>query len=281
MEEVVKPEDIKIPVECFLYPSGEQQIQSEGGEHYQIEKLDFREDFKTYVKDAEFPFEGYVTNEMLWSTNQAKSVFIEAIKLLSKPQFILGTIVTFLFFREQLVDAFNRLGHRIMSPIMLKDKHISPFARELQLMVFEFLRHLIPEAKADKVSEIFSRMIDNDDAYKQRLKDIFSMTNKAKLKKPKELSRLVNIMYERQDKAPWVKKVIASVLLLRLAIFLIPNAKKGYISAIEVVNFDNLILHWNDLYWSIYKTDYKFGGLTIEERKQLAKDNNWKYPTKM
>jgi len=277
-EQVVKPEDIKIPVECFLYPTGEQQIQAEGGEHYQIEKLDFRESFKTYVKGAEFAYEGFVTNEMLWSTNQAKSLFIEAIKLLSKPQFILGTIISFLFYREQLVESFNRIGHRIMSPIMLKDKHLSVFAQEFQYMVFEFMRFLVPEDKADKFSMIFARIIDNDDAYKQRLKDIFSMTSKKRLKNPKELSRLVEIMYERQDYGEWVKKVKSCVLLLRILIFVVPSARKGYKSVIENITLDRLILHWEDLYWSVYKKDYHFAGMKWEDRIKMVKEKGWQLP---
>lgn len=282
-EQVVKPEDLKIPIECFLYQSGGQQIQNEGGEHYEIEKLDFREDFKMYIKGAEFPLEGFVLNEVLFTTNQAKSVFIEGIKLLSKPLFIIPTVITLIFFRKYLIEPFKRLGHRIMSPVMLKDRHISKFARELQYMVFEFLRHLIDEESADKVSEIFSRLIDNDDAYKQRLKDLFSMTTKEKLMKPKELTRLVKLMEQRQlgGSCSWVKKVKSVVLLLRLAIFFIPSAKKGYRSAVQNITMDNLILHWEDIYWSVYKEDYDFGGMTIQQRKVFVKEKGWKYPTKI
>lgn len=275
--------DLKIPRECFLYGTGEQQIQSEGGERYEIEAVDFNNEIKTYIKDAEFPMENLVMDEILFTTNQAKSVFIESIKLLTKPLFIIPTILTLIFFRKHLIEPFKRLGHRIMSPIMLKDKHMSKFARELQYMIFEFLRHLIDEQSADKVSEIVSRMIDNDDAYKQRLKDIFSMTTKEKLLKPKELTRLVNLMESRQlgGKDSWVKKVKAVVLLIRLAIFFIPSARKGYKSSVQNITMDNLILHWEDLYWSIYKTDYDFAGMTIEQRKQLAKEKGWKYPNKV
>lgn len=283
-EVLVKPEDLKIPKECFLYQSGDEQIQNEGGEHYEIEKLDFREDFKMYIKDAEFHFEGFTTNKILWETNKAKSVFIEGIRLLTKPLFIIPTILTLIFFRQHIIKPFTWLGHRIMSPVMLKDKHISKFARELQYMIFEFLRHLINEQDADKVSEIVSRMIDNDDAYKQRLKDIFSMTTKEKLLKPKELTRLLNIMDSRQKKdngKSWVDKIKPIVFLLRIAIAIIPSARKGYKSAVNNINLDNLILHWEDIYWSIYKTDYDFGGMTIEERKQLAKEKGWKYPNQM
>jgi hypothetical protein len=273
----------KIPRECFLYQSGEEQIHSEGGEHYEIEAVDFTNDIKTYIKGAEFPLENLVMDEILFTTNQVKSLFIESIKLLTKPLFIIPTVLTLIFFRNYFVNPFIRLGHRIFSPVMLKDKHISKFARELQYMIFEFLRHLIPEDKADKISEIVSRMIDNDDAYKQRLKDIFSMTTKEKLIKPKELTRLVNLMESRQlgGKDSWVKKVKAVVLLIRLAIFFIPIARKGYKSAVQNITMDNLILHWEDLYWSVYKTDYDFGGMNIEQRKQLAKDKGWKYPNQM
>ena len=283
-EKVVRPEDLKIPIECFLYGTGEQQIQQEGGEHYEIEKLDFREDFKMYIKGAEFAFEGFTTNQILWETNKAKSVFIEGIRLLTKPLFIIPTILTLIFFRQHIIKPFNWLGHRIMSPVMLKDKHISKFAREFQYMIFEFLRHLIDEQSADKFSEIFSRMIDNDDAYKQRLKDLFSMTSKEQLMKPKELTRLISIMDKRQRKdngSSWVSKVKPIVFLLRIAIAIIPSARKGYKSAVKNINLDNLILHWEDLYWSIYKEDYDFAGMTIEQRKQLAKEKGWKYPNKV
>lgn len=277
----MKPEDLQIPRECFLYQSGAEQIKSEGGNHYEISSIDFTNDFKTYVKGASFPYEGFVTNENLWATNQAKSIFIESIKLLSRPQFILGTIYTLLFNRNSLAKPFIRLCERTMSPVMLKDKHISIFARELQYFVFEFLRHLITEQRADKISEVFARMIDNDDAYKQRLKDLFSMTTKDKLLKPKELTRLVNLMDKRQHHSSWVKKVKASVLLLRLAIFFIPSARKGYKSAVQNVNLDNLILTWQDLYWSLYRKDYDFAGMTFEERKQMANDRGWTYPSEM
>jgi hypothetical protein len=166
---------------------------------------------------------------------------------------------------------------------MLKDKHISVFARELQYFIFEFLRHITDEQRADKISEIVSRIIDNDDAYKQRIKDLFSMTDKERLLKPRELTRLVNLMDKRQlnGTCPWVKKVKSMVLLLRLAIFFIPNARKGYKSAVQNINHDNLILHWEDMYWSVFKKDYDFAGMTIEQRKQLAKDKGWKYPHKL
>jgi hypothetical protein len=280
----MKPEELKIPRECFLYPTGSEQIQSEGGEHYEIESVDFTSEIKVYIKDAQFPMENLVMDEILFTTNQAKSVFIEGIRLLTKPLFIIPTVITLIFFRNHLVKPFTWLGHRIMSPIMLKDKHISKFARELQYMVFEFLRHLIDEKDADKVSEIFSRMIDNDDAYKQRLKDIFSMTTKEKLLNPKELTRLLNILDKRQKKdngSSWVTKVKPIVMLLRIALFFIPSARKGYKSAVKNVNMDNLILHWEDMYWSLYKTDYDFGGMTIQERKELAKQKGWTYPNKM
>ena len=277
-EKIVEAHKIEIPVECFLYPTGEQQIQQEGGEHYRITKIDFRDSFKTYIDGAEFPYEGYVTNDTLWATNQAKSIFIEAVRILSKPYFIFGTIISFLFFRDRMVYAFNQLGHRVMSPVMLKDKHISVFARELQYVTFEFMRHLVSEAQADKFSEIFSRIIDNDDAYKQRLKDMFSATSKEKLKNPREMSRLVNIMYERQHKAYWVNKVRMVILLLRVFIFISPSARKGYKSAIKNCNMDNLILHWEDMYWSIYKKDYDFAGMTYDERVALVKEKGWQLP---
>ena len=280
-EKIVQPHEIKIPVECFLYPTGEQQIQAEGGEHYKIVKIDFRDSFKTYIDGAEFPYEGYVTNETLWATNQAKSVFIEAVRILSKPYFIIGTAISFLFFREQMIYAFNQLGHRIMSPVMLKDKHISVFARELQYVTFEFMRHLVSEEKADKFSEIFSRIIDNDDAYKQRLKDIFSMTTKEKLKNPKEISRLISLMKERNGGAQWVNKVRAIGLLIRLFIFISPSARKGYKSAIENCTMDRLILHWEDMYWSVYKKDYNFAGMTYEQRMALVKEKGWQLPNSL
>ena len=50
---------------------------------------------------------------------------------------------------------------------------------------------------------------------------------------------------------------------------------------VENMTLDNLILRWDDLYWSVYKKDYDFAGMTIEQRLQMVRDKDWKYPNKM
>jgi hypothetical protein len=262
------------------YANGSQQIKQEGGEAYKIAGIEDEEELKVVAEGAEFARRTFITNKTLFATNQVKSVFIESIKTILEPQYILGTFISISSkkTRQRLVDRFNRISFRILSPEIFKDIHRTSFGRELQYAIFEFTRHLVSEESADRFAEIVSTIIENDDAYRYRIMDILSMTTNEKLRNPKELSRLFDIFFERNNGVYWSEKIKKMVKLIRyLAIFY----KKSYISAVESINLDNFKLVDEDIYWCTFKSDYNFMGMKWEDRKKYAEAKGWKFPNKV
>lgn len=262
------------------YANGEQQIKQEGGDAYEIEGMEDETELKIVAKGAEFARRTYITNKTLFATNQVKSVFIESIRTLVEPQYILGTAIAIIrkSSRQRLIDRFNRICFRILSPEIYKDIHRTSFGTELQYAIFEFTRHLVSEESADRFAEIVSTIIENDDAYRYRLMDIFSMTTNERLKNPKELTRLMGIFYERNNFTFWTEKVFK---VLRLIHLVIPFYKKAYISAVTSIDLDKLKLQDEDIYWCTFKSDYNFIGMTWEDRKKYAEEKGWRFPQKV
>jgi len=262
------------------YPKGEKQIREEGGDAFKIEGIEEDQELKIVAKKAQFARRTYITAKTLFDTNQVKSVFIESIKTLLEPQYILGTLYALAFKkpRQRLIDRFNRISFRILSPEIYKDIHRTTFGTELQFAIFEFTRHLVSEESADRFAEIVSTIIENDDAYRYRLMDIFSETTNKKLKDPKEIDRLMNLFYERNLYMNWTDKVFKVVKLIKLAVIFY---KKAYISAVISIDLDKLKLQEEDIYWCTYKSDYNFMGMTWEDRKKYAELKSWQFPDKV
>ncbi len=280
MEETKEIVQIHIPKECYKYSSGDLQIRQEASENYAISGYNVTTRFAIYVQGAEFPYESIVLPETLWVTNQAKSIFIEALKFSVKKRYILGTIYTLIFDLKYLLHVFNWVSHRILSPKILKDRHLSVFAIYFQYMVFEFLRHFVDEEIADKTSEIVTHMVEHDDAYKQIIKDMFSATDKDKLKNPKEISRLFKLFRERNNFVPWSDKFKGIAILLRIML-IFPKVKRAYIETINNINIEAMSLTDADMYWSVKKNNYKFMGMTLEERIKYCDDKGWQLPNSL
>lgn len=274
---------IQIPQEVFKYATGEEQIKQESKESLEVIDIDTSETINLIVKDANFPYKIYVSQEMLWHSNILKSFFIESIKVISKWYFIPSLIISCSSVSKvsNFIESFNRIGHRVLSPYILKDKHLSRFSQQFQFLIFTFLYKLgIEEPRADKFAELFTHLIETDDAYRTRLQDLFSETTKYRLLKPqKEIKRLVNINKERDS---WIvnKKLGQVAFLIRIAL-LIPKVKKAYIETINEINLEELRLDDADMYWTLFKKDYKYLGMDKEEHAKYAEMNGWKYPNLM
>lgn len=274
---------MEIPKECYEYGSSMTQMSKEATESFEIEALDAREDLKLIIKGAMFPYRACVGYDTLFAANMCKSLFIESIKIFSRPRFIIGSLLTFVSKKktEQMLLAYNRIAFRILSPHMLKDRHLSPFAREMQWAIFEFLRNIgITEDTADRFASIFAHLLEFDDAYRIRIQDIASTTTIEKLHRPQELSRLAGIMAERSGSHPWTSKLTDTALLMDLMLK-IPRAKKAYLKVLEGLTLESLQLEDADIYWGAYKDDYDLMGLTKEQRKEYAKTMGWTYPAKL
>lgn len=261
---------MNIPKECYKHTSGEEQIYQEMQGYktgnVEIESINFEGSIYLNIKDAPYPIKTCVTEHQLWSANMMKSVLMGMIKLSPFPN------------RDKFIDVFIRLGEKIMSPALLKEEHLSVFARELHWCVFTFLVEVgVDEVKADKVAEIFVHLIEFDNAYRYRLLDIFYTTSKEKLSKPiTELQRIIKMIEYRDNYTVSVKfKLVGRLILLAL---LLPKYRRAFKKVVDGVDLKNLQPDDGDKYWMYCRSDYRFFNLDVEQRMELAKAMKWKYP---
>ena len=297
-----------IPNECYLYPTGYDQIANENagvkGNDYLI---DIKEGVKqgyfkaqpsadgnstVYtlvpqnglflpVKGAMFPVKSFPEPNAIFAANLVKAHVIETIKLISK-----WYLIPFLFFidKQQALDAFNRISFKAMSAQLLKDDCLTDFCRELRVFLYTFMTALgFTRNSSDMFTTIFIHLIEFDNVYRLRLADTFSETSKEKMMKPQsEIKRLLGIMKSREVRPGGKGEAIhykfdRFAFLIRLAL-LHPKVKRAYYQALKAVDIEKLKLDTNDIYWVCFRSDYKFMGMNDAERKNFAKGKGWIYP---
>jgi len=269
-----------IPRECYKYSTGEAQMNQEQisckENLLEVSGFDWNGALKTNIKDAMFPYKSYVSDEIMWATNMVKSNFMEALKLLTRPQYLPGTLYT-LFRQKELektIQSFNQQSWRVISPYILKDQHLSNFAKELHWCIFTFLYELgITEEHADRFATIVSHLIEYDNAYRFRIQDLFSEVTKLT---PKEIKRLARISKER-DSEGVSKKITTIATIISLGLW-IPKVKRAFNKVAEGVTIENLYYETDDIYWVALREDYLYQGKTKEQRMKEAYERGWDYP---
>lgn len=296
-----------LPKASYKYSTGYEQVANEQNEHY---ALDFKvgeqngwlkqtpsqdgqntiitlipnQGIYVPVKDAMFPLKCYAEANAVFATNQVKSILIDTVKLISK-WYLIPFVA--LLPKQQILDSFNRIAIKSMSPYILVDNCLTDFSRTLKVFLIQFMEGMgfTPES-SDTFAVIISNMMDYDNAYRLRFEDIFSETSKEKLQNPrKEIKRLLTIMKSREIR-PGSKgraihykfKVFVSLLSLML---LIPKVKRAFLSAINIIDLEKLKLDDIDSYWVCMRNDYLWMGMTDTERKNYAQFKNWTYPRPM
>lgn len=272
--------EINIPRYCFKYPIGIEQIQSEGLLYPNVEELNSEGEITLTIKGCNFKWKGYSDSETMFAVNQVKAVFIENIKLLTRKQFIFGTLYTFISKKEIqfFIDSFNRQTFKIISPYILKYEHLSVFARELNDCIVDFMVGLgLTEESSQTFAEVFSHIIEYDNAYRFRLLDILSETTQNELKTPrKAILRLIELVKDRDNKIV-SDKYIKIARLISLAL-LFPKVKKAFKFMVFHMQIENLQWDDSDLYWSCETKGYKFRGQDSYLRNRFAKTMGWNYP---
>ena len=232
--------EIKIPRECFKYQTGEQQIASENNKYFEITGISTNESILLRVKGANEYWKVYTDAETLFATNQVKSLFIENARLLTRKQYILGTLYTF-FSQKELqifIDRFNHQAFRVMSPFILKDWHLSVFSRELHYCIFNFLLGLgLTEQSSDRFAEIFVHLIEYDNAYRFRLVDLISELTKEELANPRQaILKLIRIAQDRDGGLSDKYTVIAKVVSFGLYV---PKIRRAFNKMIQEATLSN------------------------------------------
>jgi len=270
---------MNLPPEIYLQGTGVQQMAKESNEQWILEKVEIQDGgIFVYIGGAMFPYKNFCTAEAVFTANQVKSLFIETIKLV---KWYWGFIIPFLYFdKQKILDAFNRIAWRIMSPHLLKYQYMSSFARALHYVILIFLMEIgLKEDSADKFALLFVHIIDYDNAYRLRIEDLLSETTKEKLaNNPRqEIKKLIKLMAERDINQGVSSKINKIARLINL-ILLVPKIKKAFKKAIGTSEFDKLNYDDADLYWTAIRDDYFFRGLTKEERLADSKGRGWTYP---
>lgn len=281
-----------LPKECYSSLSVKEQIESEGvNEQYNFYKIQSKfgilgevngktvwsnqpelvEGILTYVENAIFPLKGIPPNpEHFFALNIIKAILIESLK-----------IVNPLYFRsQQVLDSFNRIGYKVLSPYFLNKDYLNSFDNELYNSIIIFLNLLKFEpASCQKFATIFTHIISNDNAYRLRLKDIIGETSVKALQSPRrEIKRLTGIISQRDTKSQAYKA--NKVLKLFNWLLLVPIVKKAFKETLRQIDLKKLKFDEGDRYWAYMRTDYLFEGKSYLDRQLYAQSKNWTYPKK-
>lgn len=263
----------------YKYPSSDEQIRQESQTYLEIERFNNEGVPLIYIKGASFPLQTYTENlnespKILFASNIVKSIIIDSIKLLASPIYIVPTLYTLYFNLESMLERFNRIASKVISPYILKDAHKDNFIKEIEYLIFIFLYNLkIKEEIAERTAEILGHIINTDDAYSLRIKDLITSVGSLE---PKYIKEYIRLSIERDDHVV-SKKFKLLGTLARIAL-IVPKLRNAWGKAIKTIDISNLMLNDASTYWSGFKTGYKFQGRTQEENRQVGITKGWTYP---
>ena len=248
-----------------------EQIKTEHQDFWTIEKITLDDGIKQWIKGASFPSRGLTTPEAMFACNQVKRLFIKGLQLFSWRLLLVN--------RKKLLETFNDIAWKVMNPHILKYEYMTPVAQEIQDIIYDLLIGEDIEANvALQFAKIFSHLIEYDNAYRLRVEDIMNETSKEKLiKNPrKEIKRLMKILVER-DHPGVADKFLKIGRLVRL-VLLLPRVKRLFVREIGDSSFEKLQPDDIDKYWMCFRTDYRFGGKSSEDRKVERDNRGWIIP---
>lgn len=266
--------------EAFANRAGAKQVESESNEIYILEKVeaDPTKGIFTYIQDAQFPLKGFPSSDAIFAINQIKKIVVETVKILGK-WYLLPLCVGLLLQKQNIIEAFNKIAWKVISPYVLKFHYMTKFSQTLHGIVLVFLMEMgITEEAAERFATIFVHLIEYDGAYRYRMIDLFSETSKERIIKDprKEIKRIAALSQERDEQIVAYKFDKAANILSYL--LLVPSIKRAFKKSIEQSNFKDLQYDDIDLYWSLCRTDYRFMGMGYKDRLKYAEGFGWSYP---
>jgi hypothetical protein len=235
------------------------------GQGYIITKFEYPEEkdgggIYIHYLDIPYPRKGFPTMEMCETLNLLKKitlfVFSNPILLLSKTAFS-----TYLHLTDYLMDnpfkAYVK-GHSDW----YNDRYYCTFANEFK----KFLEIFFTEIGVDtRLAGVFRHIMQDDDAYRYRVQDVFSETTlEWLLENPrKEIKRLMKLSIARDEKHVSARTMkfarILSWALLR------PKYRKAFKKALQSVDFSKLQLDEGDKYYCL-RPGYDWMGLDNNQK---------------
>lgn len=259
---------------------GAEKILREPTHEWIVERIDRTDGTLIYIEGAEFPQKGIPTAEALYGVSLTKKMMLSIIKTFSIPVFYPSFAFIALSprkFIQKTLDIFNDISRSTLDPYRLPPKEMCIFARELQLMITMFLFEMgYSYLTAFTTGQDIGLIFDYDMAYRWRIQDILSETTPDELFTWKGLNRLSKLIGER-DEARIANEAKRLITLLKLSL-LYPKVKKILCKVLTESNFSHLQFDEADRYWCCFRTDYRFFGMTVEERMRLVDSKGWKIP---
>ena len=237
------------------------------GETTIIERVSFDKGIFVYYRGAEFPMKGLSDRDTIFRIDILKALFIGIFSI--RPNI------------NSLLDIFNRIGNKVLDEKLLINDYMTSICQELEKMISIFLiSYGVKDDIAHYTARIFAHLIEYDNAYRLRLVDIMSESDREMLiKKPRiEIKRLLSIIISREITHPSLKKKFKRVIYPLLFVLLIPKVKKSFIKAISSIDLDRMKYDDIDRYWACLRTDYDFFGLSYQARLKLLDDQGFSRP---
>lgn len=227
---------------------------------YLFEKLERVEGkgMLVFYDGALYPARGFPTDPSSDAVNFIKRTLRESLKF----------PLIFAYSNKRLIDSFNEIASNSIGRAFHPGYIICPAAAKIQKIVETFLIEIgIDHQAAKDCAKYIGFIFENDNAYRYRVQDMATEAMvEAFIDNPrKEFERVLNIYIEREGGHTVVInkfKLFAKFISFSL---LFPKYKRAFKKAIAH-GLDGLKYDREDWYWVSHRTDYKFGGMTHEQR---------------
>ena len=231
----------------------------------------------SYHEGDPYPRKGHTYLEAVESNNTVKRITLTMVLPLASKEMALpalGFMLTPYKWKIRLLEKFlvhyRRLAELHMGQHFLKPEYYNICSKELWNFVYRFLKELgIDPELSHALGRIVATMFEYDDAYRYRLEDVLTETDKVKLKKPRqEILRLLKIyqsreLYKGENAVGGRMEKMAKGLSF---LMLYPPVKRAFKKALAESDLSNLQLDEIDRYFCLNRPDYQFFGQPLANR---------------
>ncbi len=239
--------------------------------------------YLSWFEGAKYPYKGIMVSEPLRRISILKRALLETtVLLMSKPIRYFLPVAIFLpkrMLRQMMITgikSFASLSYVALGDYYLKPLRFCKSGREIYKVGTEVMEKSFPEINIlTRMRSLkgFCMLWDFDPAYRYQGQDIFGELNKEALKKnlAKELTRLFDIMIERQDKGDvartmqkkWGRFKIVIAFLARKGLL------KEFVEILLNLDIEKVKLDEGDVYNFAVFPHYNLRGLPYQERLEL------------
>lgn len=267
---------IQVPypeAEVYQHPNtGINQVEVVRGEQHNAQKFDkvvypAGGGRLLYVKGVPYPYKGFPDDEMLAATNYAKRILVGYMRVLKGNRWLLFSML-WPKNLDKFLHEYNVSVAIFLRPFYLKERYYMPICWELWKFTRRFLIEIgVSVGVATAFGKRLATIIEADIAYRYRLEDLFSVTNKsAMMNNPRQqILRMVTALQQRDGNAKVNRHFQTIAKMITLALY-VPRINRAFKNALSVVNFEDLQLDEIDRYHTLKYADYLFDGRSAEDR---------------